>query len=411
MSISEMLGRMRGDMFGSGGAIPPIPLTQKMLEWCKEIHITDLQTFCLCRRQWDWSSTLRRGLQPAILPEPLFMGQGIHIALEEGYLPCLDSYGAEGGPMWFSGPTAINAFVNWVDSHKDKIDKYSGPLWKAQRSRIDDNIQMGIAMIEHYARWAKRIDKRFDLLGTEYMFKVPLPALQGSSRSHHGHVSHGYGHGHLAYAGRFDGLVRDRSNGYIYILEFKTAKSVSDQWLSGIFRSMQSTAYTWAARKVYHPQHVVGVLFRVMRKRVPDTPRLLKNGTFSVAKSQQLTEEWIDYCIDQWVEGGADREELERMSAGVKGMARGKTNDFLKQKIIVKPQTQIDQTLEALSLIGQQMADPHTPCPPMSGFHCGWCKFQDPCDLMNRGEVAAADAILEAEYAPRDYWEEADSEE
>jgi len=314
------------------------------------------------------------------------MGQGIHIALEEGYLPCLDEGGEE---MWFTEEAAINAFVNWVDSHKAKIDAYSGPLWEAQRARIDDNIQMGMAMLAHYARWAKRIDQRFELLGTEKVFTVPLPRTRD-----------------LAYSGRFDGLVRDRSNGYIYILEFKTAKSVTDQWMAGIFRSMQSTAYTWAARQVYAPHHVVGVLYRVLRKKTPDIPRMLKNGTFSVAKSQKLTEEWIDFCLDTWASPGTpEREELEEAAVQLKGRFRGQTNEFFKQKIIVKPASLIHDTIQALTIIGREMVNPHTPTPPMSGFHCGWCKFGDPCTLMNAGEEAAANAILEAEYAPRDYWD------
>lgn len=382
--VSDLLGTRT--LFGSGGDIPVQPYERKA------IHITDLQTYCVCRRQWNWSSMLREGLQPAMLSSPLFIGQAVHKALEAGYSDSV------GGPMKFDTVGALQFFSEWVAGVEDKARSYTGPMWESYREQVNEDIWMVQVLLAHYGRWVESIDERWDLMGTEQMFSVPIP------------------HSRLKYDGRFDGLVKDRLTDRIYILEFKTAKSVSSSWLSGVFRSMQGAAYTWAARQIFGDD-VVGVLYRVMRKKVPDSPRKLKNGYFSSAQSQQLTPHWLEACLDAMADSEFDtaedpppwsqiRKGLDDRAAALRSMLLAKDNEFQLQKVMVKTSIQIEETMRAVKTIGSEMADPHTPCPPMAGYHCGWCKFQSPCDLLVHGESKAARAVLEAEYAPRTYWEQ-----
>lgn len=380
-----------GGVLGRGSAaLPPPPVRER-----KEIHITDLQTFNLCRRQWGWTSLLRMGLQPSKLPEPLFLGQAVHQAMEAGYKESI------GHTMLFDREAAIEHYQSWVDSQMNRINKFSGPLWADYRGELEQMITLGSAMINHYGMWARKIDSRFKMLGTEELFKIALPGSRD-----------------LAYAGRFDGLIQDKSNGLIYVLEFKTSKYSSDKQLAGVFRSMQCAAYIWAARQVFN-QPVVGLLYRILVKKMPDIPYYTKQGRFSYNKSQKMTEGWVLFCLEVIAHKTAESsgedwqilfQSMKADAGDLLNMVRSKPNEFFIQRTMPKSQRQIADTVRAITEVGKLMADPHTPaleC-PMSGWHCNMCKFQDPCALINADDEESCAALLDAEYAPRDYWDKED---
>src|SRR5215471_11175705 len=68
---------------------PPIPSKFDIIP----IHASDRGTFKRCRRKWDWSSPMRRNLQPNVeMMRPdknLWFGTGIHYALAQYYNPTL----------------------------------------------------------------------------------------------------------------------------------------------------------------------------------------------------------------------------------------------------------------------------------------------------------------------------------
>lgn len=402
MHISDLLAHQSGHR--CGGAIPPpyVPLEERAA-----IHVTDLLQYAQCRRRWDWSSPLRMGLQPAILPAPLQLGMAIHYAMERGYrgsaTPNLPLFlppppPSAPVPMHFELSEAIEAFYRAMEQRRQLAVEHSGPLWPSEKEEFNTLEQLGAAMLVHYSLWAPAQDKPLRLLGTERHFRLPIP---GSKT--------------LCYEGRFDGLVQD-AQGRLLVLEFKTSRSLKQSTLSGTFRSVQATMYTWAASQLYNVP-VQGVLFRMLYKRIPDTPRVLKKGTFSRAKTQKITSEWAKHCLDKMATKAFHslgkpsltllqcREQYHAAAQALLHMLAARPNEFFIQKLIPKGPPAIEQALHALKVLGEEMANKHTPTPAVTGFHCGWCPFTDPCDLLTMGESEAAYAVLEAEYSPRDYWE------
>ena len=351
-----------------------------------EIHITDLTAFCTCRRKWDFSSLLRQGRQPSFPPEPLFLGQGVHEALDYGYQASVNT----NEPMVFDFLAARKRFDTWLKLREKRIIKYTGPLWPQEVELIAGVRELGLAMLKHYSLWSPTRDFRYTLLGTEMVFKLEIPSPEGRYP-----VT-------LNYAGRLDGVVRNIYNDRYYVLEFKTTKSIDR--MSGTFRGMQPTAYVWAAAKIYKTP-ITGVLYRVLRKKIPSDPVPLKAaGRFSRAKRQKTSWEWFEYWVTAWAKHHqVSPEEVLALNPGVKAMFLEKGNEFFKEQVITRNEGQIHECLRALAYEGTQMADPNTPVYPMSGIHCGWCSFKEPCDLMSMG--MPYQALLDAEYASRDYWE------
>lgn len=391
LTVSQLLERQQGGtLFGGGGSIPPIPSKRQA------VHITDMRTYMLCRRQWDWTSVLRQGLQPSMLPSPLFIGQGVHIGLEYGYRASL---AAGGDPMEFSLHDALKAFNKWSKQRLQALEEVAGNLWEDEAEQYAADTHMGRVLLTHYSLWFPRRDERFRLLGLENMFSTDVPG----SRT-------------VNYDGRFDGLVEDRKSGNLYILEFKTAAHTTDQKLASVFRDMQPIAYSWAASRVYG-RPVKGVLYRVLWKKIPSEVTITSRGEFSRDKRQHISEEWLDYILDSMASQVGDasaedfksaRADLNQMSRGLRQMIREKEERFLYQKIFNCSPQAIEEVLRVLQVVGGEMVDPSTPTFPMPGYHCAFCRFKTPCDLLAHGYPELAADVIDAEYAPRTYWEDWD---
>jgi hypothetical protein len=389
--------------------ISPQPLGSKV------IHITDLQDFCRCKRAWYWSSMLHMGLQPAVSPAPLFFGSAIHFALDHGYRGCVGEAVA-----YFDLKAALAAFKSWIRQHVKRTVEYTGPLWEFESDQVDDARRLGVLMLRHYALWAAPLDKLFKVLGMEYKFKVPLP----------GYESHG-----MEYAGRFDGYLEDLKSGRRYILEFKTAKSIRSRQsgkrssnIEGVLRGMQSAAYTWASGQVY-PEPAQGVLYRFLCKKAPGMPKLLQNGGYSRAKSISSSVPWYQYVLRKIAEEKVTQmaeENIHNYDADViynseiaqasqalavlrqrqdiqHGLVVG--NEFFSQLAMSKKPAQVKGALDCLVNEGARMIHPEQAIYPTSGFHCNWCQFKSPCDMIAYGHEEQVEAILAAAYGPRTYWE------
>ncbi len=382
----------------------------------KVIHITDMGDFCTCKRKWNWSSMLRCGLQPSVTPVPLFFGSAIHFALDHGYRDCIGDEHAH-----FNLKRALGAFKLWLKGHIKKTIEYTGPLWEFEKEKVDKVLNLGAAMLRHYSLWAEPLDKLFRMIGTEYKFRVPLPGFE----------RHG-----LEYAGRFDGYIEDIASGNRYILEFKTAKSIRSRRsggrssnIAGVLRGMQSAAYTWASGQVYD-QPAQGVLYRFMCKDAPDMPKPLQRGGYSRAKTIKSSVAWFrwalkEIAVDKVITSGEGdapppgmldavyASELEA-AAGALSVLRQRQelqaglvigNEFFLQVPMRKKRLQLDGALTALVGEGKRMTSPDQVVYPTSGFHCNWCSFKTPCDLIAYGHEDQVPAILDAAYGPRTYWE------
>jgi hypothetical protein len=306
--------------------------------------------------------------------------------------------------MKFSAKAAIQAYLDWMEKRRQQRVKYTGPLWQPEVDEFDKQRELGIMMLKHYALWVRAFDKRFRILGTEQFFRLPIPQT----------------HNKLSYAGRLDGLVQNLRTGDLYVLEFKTTASLKR--MSGVYRSLQATAYLWAAQQLYgHLGEIKGVIYRSLRKKIPANPQRLKSGKFSKRKNQSTTLEWARYYFQALARINPEDpsgQKLPKAQAQQRyqviteqandllAMLHTRDNDFFEQRVITRNELQIDNMLVVLRELGREMADPNTLTFPVAGYHCSFCPFRAPCDLMNMGMGEECEALLEAEYAKRDYWED-----
>jgi len=342
----------------------------------KEIHVTDLMSFCTCRQRWDWSSPLRRHLQPRWTPEPLYIGKAINIAMENGYRDSV------GGPMKFNLDAALDGIEKWVSKRIEKEESRFGPLWDEEGERLNEMVDLIRNMITHYGLWTYygKIDKGLTLLAVEHPFKVRIP------------------YSYLYSVGKQDAVAID-DQGIYHVLEFKTARSLKQ--VSGTMRGLQPTVYLYALSQdpeFHSPLEKSVVEYRFLRKKAPQAPRVLQNGTLSKDKRIQTTSWWY---IEKVLQTGqrVNNEFLDYLK-------QKRDSEFFARYYIHRKPIQVEHAMSALLRVGYEMANPFTPVFPIPGIHCSWCSFKEPCDLMEMGMFESCEDLLEAEYARREYWDE-----
>lgn len=368
----------------------------------KDVHVTDLTTKVGCPQRWDWESLLRRGLQRTVIPMPLFIGQGVHVGLNAYYVSNGNIY------------TTAATFRQWVLHRADAIKKFSGALWDSEVDKINDAYNLGLGMLKHYHLWAPKRDVQYNILGNEQKFTVPIPVPRGAPKDSRDRFDVHAGRwlsGRIQLSGRFDGLIQDKSSGDIYLLEFKTARSLKTS--SWTFRGLQGTAYVYAAQCLYGVK-LKGIMYRILRKQVPSNPLPLQRGGYSQKQKQKTSLEHFKQCLDKEASGrGIDPHQLykenEKVLRELHGRRTSEGNDFFMERIIHKSPELIDNAMRTIYYEGLKMADPNVPIYATPGWwRCNNCPFRDPCDLVELGMSEQAEALLDAEYAPRGYWEEPD---
>lgn len=221
-----------------------------------EIHTSDRNLFKRCRRRWDIQSPVRRNLVSR-LEEPLalWFGSGWHFALEDYY-----GYNHYGEPQ-----EALKAYLEAY-----QIGRLPLP------DGAKEQIEVGIQMLDNYLDWLYESD--FD---EEHGFKtvwidgkpqvevqslIPIPKLG------------------VEYSVTIDRVMEDK-HGRWWICDYKTARTIDTGKLE---TDPQITTYLLFAEHILeHP--IEGMVYMQFRKAAPHQPKVLKDGSLSMAKNQDVT--------------------------------------------------------------------------------------------------------------------------
>lgn len=121
--------------------------------------------------------------------------------------------------------------------------------------------------IEHYA------GNDWEPLAVEEKFRVNIPTEKGTrSRDN--------------LRGILDVIVDD--NGEIWLVDHKFTATDLEKYDDGLVLDEQANFYLWALRELLD-RNVAGIIFNLIRTKKPTVPKLLKNGTLSVAKNMDTT--------------------------------------------------------------------------------------------------------------------------
>ena len=323
------------------------------------LHNSDRTTFKRCRRKWDFSSPFRQNLRTRVENNKAFwFGSAIHFAFED-----------------FHG-------YNRFGSLKAAFDAYVASFNPAELpDNIEELIQQGHDMLDHYGSWIFTLDEKFETVWIDGVPQVEITfdllfedlsemAPDGTN---------------IAYGGTFDRIVQDK-DGRWYILDYKTAKVFDTAKLP---TDQQISAYLWAAEQIYQ-REFEGFVYVQLHKTPPKSPKILKSGKVSTAKSQRTTKMlylrklqevsgYEDYVFK------ASKEELDYL---VDLDTEYTNNQTLEQfgdcgllvSIVYRSQNHIEATYDHIIAEGKEMLNPDIAIYPNFTKDCSWdCSFKDAC--------------------------------
>lgn len=212
----------------------------------------------------------------------------------------------------------------------------------------------------------------------EHEVNVPIPS-RGGKRGSSRYRFHCFLDGHI------------EVNSLPWIVEFKLRSSLTD--VRTIQKMSQFKWYAWAWRESMQWPGAVGVLVDERLKRMPEPPRVLKNGKVSHAKEQFCT---ADAYYEACLASGVDPDDA--------------THQYLKQRQwqqrvpLTFSRAELDEAGEELKaaarIIGQLDRGELQPIRNGSPQNCPRCRFKDVCQ--NPGNDMLIDFAFERRPAKRD---------
>lgn len=127
-----------------------------------------------------------------------------------------------------------------------------------------------IAIFRNYVLefWKEDVNN-WEVVSTEMKFEVPILDPEGEETG-------------MYLMGYIDALVKDKRSGELYIMEHKTTAYSIEKRTENLVLDDQVSLYCLALHNLGYD--VKGVIYDVIRKKIPSVPKLLKNGKLSTAQ-------------------------------------------------------------------------------------------------------------------------------
>lgn len=222
----------------------------------KEISFSQISSFKKCRFAWDLQ--YKKRIFPKKKDKKLFLGEGVHKALEEYYSPESER----------SKPILVDTFNSWFDGKLRSMLAETPNMFTEEIDELKGLQVLGAGMLDNYYDFAVTHDN-FQVIETEGYYKIQI--LKENNKRYQGHF----------FVFKLDGIVQDVDGKY-WILEHKTSASFPDKD-EFLIMDEQISYYVWATQLKFNIK-LEGVLYNVLVKSLPSIPAQLLNGTTSKAK-------------------------------------------------------------------------------------------------------------------------------
>jgi len=343
------------------------------------VHISDVLAFKSCRRKWDFSSSLRRNLTPLGVYVPFFVGRVIHGALDR---------------MYRYGVNPVDEVASLVEEETRHIQQDHPQIYATQIQKVNEQAVLCAAYLQHYVEWSQVFngpfnDRDLDFINVEQQFNVPL-------RTDRGFIAKS-----LRKAGKFDGVVRYKKDDKLYLWEIKTTRSINER-LKMLDLEEQADSYAIDAQQMLG-EPIAGIIYMLIRKAIPETPEILKNGCLSQNKRIDTTFEHYLACIRAHHKHEATRDFISAKYGDFLQHLLDNANPFFMRICIRRTQEQLIAARNELYAVAREMTNPRIPIYHHGQPSCNWCVFREPCVAIQQGKHDEAERLLRENYTQNTY--------
>lgn len=361
-----------------------------------EVHISDILAYKRCRRAWFWTSPHRLNYVRRKIYGPFFLGSAVHYCMERLYRDGIT-------PRRALGEFLKKQVANITEGMGDEGAWKQSFFWLSQISDVREQAILSRGMMDHYLRWARTYtgpfnDRELEHLLFEHSFKVKVRDFEGQVDPR------------FIYAGKYDGVARHKPTGKLYLMEYKTARGI-DERVNLLPNDEQTSAYCLAAEEELG-EPIEGVIYTIMRKRVPTIPRVLKTQRAFNPSSGQVENllsraKDIDTTYRVYVDAieahhGKDvpiRFVQEHYGEVLDRLRTEPDRYFARVVVNRTPEFLTNFRVDLYSVI-LEMFNPATPIYAHGGWSCSMCIFREPCIALNNGHNHQL--ILDSDFIKRD---------
>jgi len=218
---------------------------------------------------------------------------------------------------------------------EDRIAAHA-QLFEEEWAEIREKTQLLRDVAAGYVAWAERADEGLQVVTRQFQADVPVIAPSGFASTKY------------QYRFKPDGLVV--LDGELWLWEDKAWKTIDQPSLKMLQMDEQCGMYLWGLRRLIHRRRVpaqvktaveryglpVGVIYNILRKKLPTVPKLLKDGSTSRDKAIDTTPEvYLRTLLDR----GQDPADYAEMLA----MLRDKGQTFFVRQAVYRNATELEE--------------------------------------------------------------------
>ena len=261
---------------------------------------SSLSCFGQCPKRYEWRY-IQRLVRPLSRP-PLAFGQLLHAA-REAYWIAIQARAStperERAPLRDVLQLVCDVAIrDWANARREEYLRHikAHGIDAEVETALSDEGPDSIAgmealvreMMRYYAeKWGDQDEQVWEVLAVEQELTAPL------LRSATGAT--------VLYAGKIDLLLRSRDTGAVFVVDHKsTVSSNPDRYNADLDQSPQMMGYVWLIERALGIR-VQGAIYDVQRKRVPESPSVLKQARQGrkLSIAADTTPELYRHAIDQ----------------------------------------------------------------------------------------------------------------
>jgi hypothetical protein len=232
-------------------------------------------------------------------------------------------------------------------------------------------------------------DKNLEFISLEQEFDIPMPMPSGKKSKM------------VRLGGRFDGIVKHVPSDTYWIWETKTSRSIQEL-VRSLTNDEQCGVYAYAASQMLGVP-ITGILYNILRKKVPTEPKLLSGGTLSKAANVDCTAFFYIKCIHD-IYPDWEPDTIQGFYGDILEVLTEKETTFFQRFPVYRTKYEISRLMENIYYTSKEMLvakdKPTMQYPAPSWLNCQFCHFRSPCVTMNAG--GDFEVLLREEYQNRE---------
>ncbi len=185
-----------------------------------------------------------------------------------------------------------------------------------------------------------------------------------------------------------DVVVRDQ-NGIKWLVDHKITSVDFTRWEDSLVLDEQANIYLWAYNQLHPEDPASGIIFNLIRSKLPAVPNLLKKGGLSKAKN-------IDTDVETYLQAIKDNDLDPEEYTDILEHIQEYAKPFFKRVMTYRTPDELEQIgLELVAAI-QHMKQAQAPFYRNAGQHCQWgCSYRELCIM----DVKNCDSTQYVEFA------------